>query len=65
MSENNNAGLIGWMNPVLYDIGLTRGQPGNANIYDTCLNDIQSGKNGTFTAVAGYDLVTWVRPRPG
>ncbi|KAK0512863.1 hypothetical protein JMJ35_004880 [Cladonia borealis] len=57
MSENNNAGQMGWMEPVLYDIGLTHGQPGKADIYDACLNGIQSGTNGAFTAVASHDLV--------
>jgi Pro-kumamolisin, activation domain len=58
MSLQNNSGLMGFLNPTLYDIGLTRGESGNSDLYDTCFNDIQKNSNGGFNAVPGYDLVT-------
>lgn len=59
MSLQNNGGLMGFLNPTLYDIGLTRGESGNADLYATCFNDIQDNvSNGGFRSVPGYDLVT-------
>lgn len=63
MSLQNNAGLVGFLNPTLYDIGLTRGEPDGADLYSICFNDIadgvaNTGKGGAFKSVPGYDLVT-------
>lgn len=59
MSLQNNAGLMGFLNPTLYDIGLTSGESGNADLYATCFNDISDNvSNGGFKSVPGYDLVT-------
>jgi hypothetical protein len=64
LSMQNGSGLVGFLNPVLYDIGLTAGQPGNADLYSACFNDIADGASnnpsghGPFLAVPGYDLVT-------
>jgi hypothetical protein len=58
MSLQNKSGLMGFLNPTQYDIGLTQGESGNSDIYDTCFNDIQGNNNGGFNVVAGYDLVT-------
>lgn len=62
-SVQNNAGLVGFLNPALYDIGLTRGSA--EDLYAECFHDIQDGvSNGVggggagFKAVPGYDLVT-------
>src|ERR1035437_4120467 len=52
----NHLPTVGFVNPVLYDIGI-------ASIYDTDFHDIMSGSNGTYSAVKGYDLVTgWGSP---
>lgn len=66
MSVANNAGLMGFLNPTLYDIGLTQADTGNANLYAQCFNDIDDGtSNGKFKAVPGYDLVTGLgSPKP-
>jgi hypothetical protein len=56
-------GLVGFVNPTLYAIGLTRGSP-TFDLYQACFNDIDD--NGTnfngfgngFKSVAGYDLCT-------
>jgi Pro-kumamolisin, activation domain len=59
LSVQNGAGLMGFLNPTLYDIGLTRGQTGFADIYDQTFNDIADNvNNGGFQSVPGYDLVT-------
>lgn len=59
LSLQNGAGLMGFLNPTLYDIGMTIGDSGTADLYDLCFNDIQDGgNNGGFQAVRGYDLVT-------
>jgi Pro-kumamolisin, activation domain len=67
LSLQNGAGLMGFLNPTLYDIGLTIADTGSADLYDQCFNDIQDGgNNGGFTAVRGYDLVTGLgSPKPG
>jgi Pro-kumamolisin, activation domain/Subtilase family len=64
LSMQNGNGLVGFLNPVLYDIGLTADQPGDADLYAACFNDIADGASnnpsghGPFLAVPGYDLVT-------
>jgi hypothetical protein len=59
LSQQNNSGLMGFLNPTLYDIGITRGENGNSDLYAACFNDIQDNvSNGGYRAVAGYDLVT-------
>jgi hypothetical protein len=64
-SENNGLGRVGFLNPVLYAIGLTSTQPA-PNAYSASFNDITAGKNNGFSAVAGYDLVTgWGTPKCG
>jgi Pro-kumamolisin, activation domain/Subtilase family len=57
-----NAGLAGFLNPTLYDIGLTRGS--DNDLYVVCFNDIaDNGSNANgfgpgFKSVPGYDLCT-------
>lgn len=65
LSQQNGAGLMGFLNPTLYDIGLTINA--NDDLYDVCFNDIQDGvDNGGFKSVRGYDLVTGLgTPKPG
>jgi hypothetical protein len=65
MSELNAAGQAGFLNRTLYDIGMTAGNSGNADLYALCFNDIKDdvsnglGNGGSgFRSVAGYDLVT-------
>jgi hypothetical protein len=67
-------GPVGFANPVLYDIGLTRGSAND--LYSVCFHDIADGadigaiqklpvphKIHTFPSVAGYDLSTgWGTP---
>lgn len=67
LSIQNGAGLLGFLNPTLYDIALTINDTGNSDLYDVCFNDIQDGvNNGGFTSVRGYDLVTGLgSPKPG
>ena len=53
-SVSNGRGRVGTVNGALYYIGLQ--QP-------TAFHDITSGSNGSFSAVAGYDLVSgWGTP---
>jgi len=55
-SAANGDGPLGFVNPALYGIGA------GAN-YAANFHDPQSGSNGGFSAVAGYDLVTgWGSP---
>jgi kumamolisin len=55
----NKLGPLGFINPTLYTIGL-------GSSYGTNFHDITSGNNGTYSAVAGYDLVTgWGSPVGG
>lgn len=69
--QNGGPGLSGFINPAIYDIGLTSGTAND--LYSLCFNDIaDNGNNGVggggsgFTAVAGYDLCTgWGSPKPG
>jgi hypothetical protein len=59
-SNQEGAGLIGFLNPTIYAIGLTRGSAND--LYSNSSNDIVSGSNGRM-AVPGYDLVTgWGSP---
>jgi Pro-kumamolisin, activation domain len=66
-SQLNNAGLVGFLNPTLYDIGLTRGS--TTDLYKLCFNDDSDGRSNFnqfgsgFNAVPGYDLCTgWGTP---
>lgn len=68
-SQKNGAGLAGFLNTTLYDIGLTSGL--STDLYKICFNDIQDGvtnANGWnsatgFTSTKGYDLTTgWGSP---
>lgn len=65
-SAQNGAGLMGFLNPTIYDIGLTLGS--SNDLYSNSFNDVTSGNNANgfgsgFNAVAGYDLVTgWGSP---
>ncbi len=69
--QNGGAGKAGFINPTLYDIGLTRGTADD--LYSVCFHDIaDNGNNGVggggngFNAVAGYDLCTgWGTPQAG
>jgi subtilase family serine protease len=59
-SNLNSAGLVGFLNPTIYDIGLTRGTAND--LYAKSFNDVTTGSNGR-QAVPGYDLVTgWGSP---
>ena len=67
---NPQAGLVGFANPTLYDIGLTSGS--DNNLYQACFNDIADGVSNAngfgsgFKSVAGYDLCTGLgSPKPG
>jgi hypothetical protein len=62
-SQANGTGLPGFLNPTLYDIGLTSGLA--IDLYKICFNDINDGtSNGSFNCVTGYDLVTgWGTPK--
>jgi kumamolisin len=52
----NGLGTVGFINPIIYPIGL-------GSSYGTDFHDITSGSNGTYSAVKGYDLVTgWGSP---
>lgn len=58
----NGQGLGGFLNPTLYDIGLTRGTA--VDLFSTCFNNIADGANNFdgfgpgFTSVPGYNLCT-------
>jgi hypothetical protein len=66
-----NAGLAGFLNPTLYDIGLTRGS--DNDLHQVCFNDIADNGNNFngfgqlgFNSVPGYDLCTGLgSPRVG
>jgi len=72
-AANNQVGRVGFVNPVLYEIGLTSGLSGASNLYATSFNDVADGKFNSdnaavkgFPAVAGYDLATgWGSPQCG
>jgi subtilase family serine protease len=52
----NGKPTLGFLNPLIYSIGLGTG-------YTTAFHDITSGSNGGFSAVTGYDLTTgWGSP---
>jgi subtilase family serine protease len=52
---SNGSPTLGFINPTLYDIGLS-------SSYDTDFHDITSGSNG-YSATVGYDLATgWGSP---
>jgi subtilase family serine protease len=50
-SVANGGATVGFLNPVLYRLGV-------GSSYDSDFHDIVSGSNGKYSAVAGYDLVT-------
>lgn len=62
-AQAGGPGKTGFLNPTIYDIGLTRGTAND--LYSACFNDISDGgSNGAFTSVAGYDLCTgWGTPK--
>ncbi len=50
---------VGFLNPTIY------GQNATASTYSTDFHDIITGTSGSYSAVAGYDLVTgWGSPTP-
>ncbi len=67
-AQSGGGGKSGFINPTLYDIGLTRGSAND--LYKICFNDIADsvsngvgGGGGGHTSVAGYDLCTgWGTP---
>lgn len=69
--QNGGPGMSGFINPTIYDIGLTSGTA--TDLYKVCFNDINDGvSNGVggggsgHTSVAGYDLCTgWGSPQAG
>ena len=69
--QNGGPGKSGFINPTLYDIGLTRGTADD--LYKVCFHDIADNVNNGvggggsgFNAVAGYDLCTgWGSPQAG
>ena len=55
----NGGSPIGFLNPILYSENL------NATTYAADFHDITSGKSGSYTSTAGFDLVTgWGTPTP-
>jgi hypothetical protein len=66
--KSGGSGKSGFLNPTIYDIGLTSGTAND--LYKLCFNDINDGvSNGIgqggsgFRSVAGYDLCTgWGTP---
>jgi subtilase family serine protease len=55
-AANNGNGLVGFVNPYIYPIGV-------GSTYSSNFHDITSGSSGKYSAVAGYDLVTgWGSP---
>jgi Pro-kumamolisin, activation domain len=69
--QNGGTGRSGFLNPTIYDLGLTSGSAND--LYKVCFNDIQDGVSngggggggggGGFSSVAGYDLCTgWGTP---
>lgn len=55
-SQATNGDTLGFINPILYSIGLSPN-------YDTNFHDITHGSNGKFSTKKGYDLVTgWGSP---
>ena len=69
LNVNPSAGLVGFANPTLYEIGLTSGLA--LDLYHACFNDIKDGLSNAdgygpgFTSVAGYDLCTGLgSPKP-
>lgn len=62
-AQAGGPGKSGFLNPTIYDIGLTSGTADD--LYAICFNDIaDGGSNGAFTSVAGYDLCTgWGTPK--
>jgi hypothetical protein len=69
--NSGGPGKAGFINPTIYDIGLTSGTAND--LYAVCFNDIADNvSNGVggggigFKSVAGYDLCTgWGSPKPG
>lgn len=69
--QNGGGGKSGFINPTIYDIGLTNGSAND--LYKVCFHDINdNGNNGVngggngFRSVAGYDLCTgWGSPQGG
>ena len=67
-AQNGGSGKSGFINPTLYDIGLTRGSAND--LYKVCFNDIADnvsngvgGGGAGHNSVAGYDLCTgWGTP---
>ncbi|MGH9430214.1 MAG: S53 family peptidase [Terriglobia bacterium] len=61
-SLQSGGGLMGFLNPTFFDIGLTRGS--SNDLYSICFNDIQDGASNFdgfgpgFKSVSGYDLAT-------
>jgi hypothetical protein len=62
--HNKGPAKQGFLNSVLYAIAETAGQPGGADLYSQCFNDISdgdanTGSGGSFRAVAGR---SWLSP---
>jgi subtilase family serine protease len=56
----NGQGPIGFINPTIYNQNVT------ASTYAADFHDIKSGTSGSYTAIAGFDLVTgWGSPNSG
>jgi subtilase family serine protease len=62
-AQAGGPGKTGFLNPTIYDIGLTSGTADD--LYAACFNDIaDGGSNGAFNSVAGYDLcMGWGTPK--
>lgn len=57
-AASDSLGPIGFLNPSIYEIGLSTD-------YSNSFHDITSGSNGAYSAETGYDLVTgWGSPQP-
>ncbi|HEX4750658.1 MAG TPA: S53 family peptidase, partial [Bryobacteraceae bacterium] len=56
---NSNESPVGFLDPTIYQQNVT------SSYYKANFNDITSGTSGSYSAVAGYDLVTgWGSPTP-
>lgn len=59
--QAGSAGPVGFINPAIY-----QQNAGSASTYAANFHDIKSGTSGSYSAVAGYDLVTgWGSPNSG
>jgi subtilase family serine protease len=62
-SVANGKGTVGFINPALYNLGISSGYPGVFHDITSGSNPPAAGEGGGFSADRGYDLVTgWGSP---